>query len=184
VVTLAGPSRTHLALALALLSWPSFARIVRSLVIQNRSASYVEAARAIGASGPRIVLRHLLPSTLAVLPTKLILTVRFAMFTETTLAFLGLADSSQPSWGSMLSWAFNDPLLFARSVWPWLVLPPVLAIATLVLATTWIVGGLPLGPLTVHAARQTEVTSSDAPVARTAPGTGTSGAPRLSSSRS
>lgn len=142
VVTLVGPSQTHLILALALLSWPSFARIVRSLVIQSRAAPYVEAARAIGASGPRIMLRHLLPATLDVLPTKLILTVRFAIFAETTLAFLGLADAGRPGWGTMLSWAFNDPLLFSRSVWPWLVLPPALAIAALVLATTWIAEGL------------------------------------------
>lgn len=142
VVTLAGPSRTNLILALALLSWPGFARVVRSLVIQARSADYVEAARALGARDTHIALRHLLPATLDVLPAKLILTVRFAVFAETTLAFLGLADGASVSWGSILSWAFNDPLLFARPVWPWLVLPPVVAIALLVLATTWIARGV------------------------------------------
>nr|MBA2276586.1 hypothetical protein [Chloroflexia bacterium] len=42
----------------------------------------------------------------------------------------------------MLNWAFADPLLFARPVWPWLVLPPTLAIATLLLATAWLSTGL------------------------------------------
>ncbi len=50
------------------------------------------------------------------LPTKLILTVRFAVFAEATLAFVGLADRSAVSWGGMLSEAFSDPLLFDRPV--------------------------------------------------------------------
>ncbi len=76
------------------------------------------------------------------LPTKLILTVRFAVFAEATLAFVGLADRSAVSWGGMLSEAFSDPLLFSRPVWPWLVLPPTLAIVSLILATTWLSSGI------------------------------------------
>lgn len=140
VVSLVGPSRRNLILTLGLLSWPAFARIVRSLVIQTRGAAYIEAARALGASGSRIALRHLLPATLDVLPTKLILTVRFAVFAEATLAFLGLSENGAVSWGTMLGWAFNDPLMFSRPVWPWLVLPPALAVTALILATTWISG--------------------------------------------
>jgi peptide/nickel transport system permease protein len=134
-VTLVGPSLTNLVLALALLSWPSFARIVRSLVLAARAAPYVEAAQAMGATRLHVALRHLLPATLDVLPTKLILTVRFAVFTEATLAFLGLGDPATVSCGTMLSHAFDDPLLFTRPVWPWLVLPPALAVAGLVLTT-------------------------------------------------
>jgi peptide/nickel transport system permease protein len=137
VVTLVGPSLLHLVLALALLSWPSFARIVRSIVLTARGAPHVEAARAIGASPAHILWRHLLPVTLDVLPTKLILTVRFAVFTEATLAFLGLGDPSTVSCGTMLNHAFDDPLLFSRPVWPWLVLPPAAAIVLLVLGTVW-----------------------------------------------
>lgn len=137
IVTLVGPSLLHLVLALALLSWPSFARIVRSIVLTARTAQHVEAARAIGASSAHILRRHLLPATLDVLPTKLILTVRFAVFTEATLAFLGLGDPSTVSCGTMLNHAFDDPLLFSRPVWPWLVLPPAAAIVLLVLGTVW-----------------------------------------------
>ncbi|MDP9379897.1 MAG: ABC transporter permease [Chloroflexota bacterium] len=140
VVTLVGPSRLNLILVLALLSWPAFARVVRSVVIQTRSAPYVEAAGALGATGARIAVRHLFPATLSLLPTKLILTVRFAVFAEATLAFLGLAEGGSVSWGTMLSHAFSDPLLFSRPVWPWLVLPPTLAIMALILVTTWISG--------------------------------------------
>ncbi len=145
VITLVGPSLPHLVLALALLSWPSFARIVRSLVIAVRAAPYVTAAQALGATRLHVARWHLLPATLDILPTKLILTVRFAVFTEATLAFLGLGDPGTISCGTMLSQAFNDPLLFTRPVWPWLVLPPALAIVSLVLATVWLGRTLDVG---------------------------------------
>jgi hypothetical protein len=62
--------------------------------------------------------------TLDVLPTNIVLTACFAIAAEATLAFLGLSGGDQPSWGTMLSWALADPLLFMRPVWPWLILPP------------------------------------------------------------
>ncbi len=142
VLSLIGPSRRNIVLTLALLSWPAFARVVRSVVAQTRSARYVEASWTLGASHLHILHAHLLPATLDVLPTKLILRVRFALFAETTLAFLGLGAGEALSWGIMLYWAFADPLLFARPVWPWLVLPPALAITSLLLATAWISSGL------------------------------------------
>lgn len=142
VVTLIGPDTRHLVLVLALVSWPAFARIVRGIVIQTRSAPYVVAASSLGASGTYIVRHHILPSTLDVLPSKLVLTVRYAVFAEATLAFLGLADSSSVSLGTMLSEAFSDPLLFSRPVWVWLVLPPAAAIALLIIATAWLSTGL------------------------------------------
>jgi peptide/nickel transport system permease protein len=89
-----------------------------------------------------VIFRHLLPATLDVLPTKLVLTVRYAVFAEATLAFLGLGASGTVSWGSMLNIAFADSLLFSRSVWPWLVVPPTLTIASLILATVWVGTGL------------------------------------------
>ena len=143
VLALLGPERRNLVLVLGLLSWPAFARVVRGVVVQTRAAPFVEASRAAGGSPFHVARRHLLPVTLDLLPTKLVLTVRFAVTAEATLAFLGLAGSDDPGWGQMLSWAFADPLLFARPVWPWLVLPPALAIVLLVLATVW-AGGRPL----------------------------------------
>jgi ABC-type dipeptide/oligopeptide/nickel transport system permease subunit len=142
VLTLVGANRRTLILALGFLSWPAYARVVRGVVIQTRAAPYVEAARSLGAASPHLARYHLLPATLAVLPTKLVLTARYAVFAEATLAFLGLGTDGAASWGTMLSWAFADPLLFARPVWPWLVLPPVLAIALLVLATLWVGEGV------------------------------------------
>ncbi|MGH2534852.1 MAG: ABC transporter permease [Thermomicrobiales bacterium] len=138
IVVAAGPSQRNVVLTLGFLSWPSFARIVRANVIALRGQPFVEAARALGASPARVALVHVLPGTLSVLPAKLVLTLRFAIFTEATLAFLGLGDPSAKSWGSMLSWAFGYPLLFVGNVWVWWVLPPALAIVVVVLAATWL----------------------------------------------
>jgi peptide/nickel transport system permease protein len=138
VVALLGPSRLHLALALGLLSWAAFARIVRARVIGVRGETYVEAARALGAGPLRIALRHVAPATFELLPAKLVLTVRFAIFAEATLAFLGLGDTADRSWGSMLGWAFADPMAFMSGSWTWWVLPPALGIVAVVLATTWL----------------------------------------------
>ncbi|MBA2521281.1 MAG: ABC transporter permease [Chloroflexia bacterium] len=146
VVVAAGPSQRNLVLALGLLSWPAFARVVRSQVITLRGESYIEAARALGAGPWRIARRHILPGTFGLLPAKIVLTLRFAIFTEATLAFLGLGDPALKSWGTMLSWAFAYPLLFLGDVWTWWVLPPALAIILVVLATTWLAIGLERGP--------------------------------------
>ncbi len=142
IVVTSGPSRQTVVLTLGLLSWPAFARIVRAQTIALRGEAYVEAARAVGATPLRVALVHVLPGTFSSLPAKLVLTLRFAIFTEATLAFLGLGDPSAKSWGTMLSWAFGYPLLFVGNVWLWWVLPPALAIVLVVLAATWLAIGL------------------------------------------
>jgi ABC-type dipeptide/oligopeptide/nickel transport system permease subunit len=138
VVALLGPGQLHLILVLGALSWPAFGRIVRARVIEVRGESYVEAARALGAGPVRIALQHVAPATLELLPAKLVLTVRFAIFAEATLAFLGLGDPTNRSWGSMLGAAFGDPLTFVGGSWTWRVVPPALAIVVAVLSTTWL----------------------------------------------
>ncbi len=157
IIALTGASRLTLALMLGFLSWPAYARIVRSLVLQTRSSDYIEAARASGASEWRIVLRHVLPATLDILPTKLTLTLRYAIFAEATLAFLGLGASGSISWGTMLSWAFNDPFLFSRSVWPWLVFPPSIAVMLLILAAVWVTAGFEKVDAGVRSSRRSNV---------------------------
>jgi ABC-type dipeptide/oligopeptide/nickel transport system permease subunit len=153
VVTLVRPSLGAVIVTLGMLSWPGFARIVRAQVLGLRTRPYVEAARAVGASEVRVAVRHVMPGTLGLLPAKLVLTVRFAVFGEATLAFLGLGDPSTPSWGGMIGWAFTDPLLFARPTWVWLVGPPAVLIMLTVLATTWLATGLEGGGLRSGRAR-------------------------------
>lgn len=166
VVTLAGPSLAAVIATLGVLSWPGFGRIVRARVLGLRTRPYVDAGRALGASEMRLAVWHIVPGTLELLPAKLVLTVRFAVFGEATLAFLGLGDPSTPSWGGMLGWAFNDPLLFTRPTWGWLVGPPALLITLTVLATTWLAMGLEAGGL--GAARSRAAASAANASARTA----------------
>jgi ABC-type dipeptide/oligopeptide/nickel transport system permease component len=145
-VTLVGPSHVALTLVLAAFGWPAFARIVRAQTDGIRDASFVEAARSLGATPMRIAWVHVLPATLSLLPATLALTLRYALFGEATLAFLGLGDPVVQSWGSMLAWAYNDPLLFARATWAWRVLPPAAAIVLVVVAATWVASGLGARP--------------------------------------
>jgi ABC-type dipeptide/oligopeptide/nickel transport system permease subunit len=128
----------HVVLTLGLLSWPAFCRIVRAQVIAARGAPYVEAARCLGASWGRVGRVHLLPNTLALLPTNLVVTVRLAVFAEATLGFLGLGDPGVTTWGAALGTAFADPLLFTTPAWTWLVIPPSAGIALLVLGSAWL----------------------------------------------
>jgi peptide/nickel transport system permease protein len=138
VAILLGASQSAVILVLGLLSWPAFARIVRAQVLVTRGQPFVEAARSLGATELRIGMKHVLPATIPLLPAKLILTVRFALFAETTLAFLGLGDPSAKTWGTMLGWAFNYPLLFPSGAWLWWSVPPAMCIALVVVATTWL----------------------------------------------
>jgi peptide/nickel transport system permease protein len=137
ILTLIGPSQSHVAVLLGLLSWPAFARVVRAQVIGIRTAPYIEAIHCLGGTWTRVALRHVLPATLTVLPAHLMLTVRFAVFAEATLAFLGLGDSATSTWGTLLGWAFADPLLFTSRAWMWLVLPPAFGIAVLIVLAAW-----------------------------------------------
>jgi len=170
VVTLVGPSLTAVVVTLGALSWPGFARIVRAQVLGLRTRPYVMAGRALGAAELRLAVRHIMPGTLELLPAKIVLTVRFAVFGEATLAFLGLGDPSTPSWGGMLGWAFNDPLLFTRPTWGWLVGPPALLITLTVLATTWLTTGAEAGGF---GAPRTRATVPATPLAGRPSGNGT-----------
>ena len=142
VLALVGPSQLTLVVVLGLTAWPAFARVVRARVLGVRSAPYVDAARGFGATPTRIALVHILPGTRPLLPAQFALAVRFALFAEATLAFLGLGDPNAAGWGGTLASAFADPLLFERAVWPWWVLPPALSIVLVVLATTWLARAL------------------------------------------
>lgn len=134
IVALVGPSPAHLIGALAVLSWPAFARVVRSTVLAVLGRDYVEATSALGASDLRILRTCVLPEVLPVLWTKFVLTMRWAILMEATLALMGLGDPGGISWGITLQTAFAYPLLFTGTAWMWWALPPALAIAIVTLA--------------------------------------------------
>ncbi len=96
------PGPLSVALALALPGWVPFARLARAEALRLRSAPFVEAARALGASEARILLRHVLPNALPPLLVHASAALGGAVVAEATLAFLGLAPDGTLSWGALL----------------------------------------------------------------------------------
>jgi len=99
-----GPSLTNALLAIAILSLPGAARIVRGETLSLRERDFVTAERVIGGGGSRIIFRHILPNTLAPVIVIASLRVGGAVLVETGLSFLGLGvQPPTPSWGSMVN---------------------------------------------------------------------------------
>jgi peptide/nickel transport system permease protein len=103
---------------------PNFVRITRAQVLTVRGLDYVEAARAVGASDARIMIRHVLPNSLPPLLVQTTLAMGYAIIAEATLSYLGLgAEPGEPSWGSMLYQAQS----YLTSAW-WMAFFPGMAI--------------------------------------------------------
>ncbi|HEY6202778.1 MAG TPA: ABC transporter permease [Candidatus Limnocylindria bacterium] len=104
IVAALGPDPNNVIVAIAVVYTPIFARVVRGPVLALKAREFVEAARAVGATGPRIVIRHILPNLLSTLIVQVSLALSWAVLTEGALSFLGLsAQPPAPSWGVMLS---------------------------------------------------------------------------------
>jgi peptide/nickel transport system permease protein len=97
----------------------------RSIFIQSREASYIEAARAYGASNTRIVFTYLIPRMIPLLIPALILAVPTYVFLEASLAVLGLGDPVLPTWGKVIENAFADGALY-RGLYYWVLEPAAL----------------------------------------------------------
>src|SRR5438093_1333533 len=104
IVAALGPDPSNVIIAIAVVYTPIFARVVRGPVLALRARDFVEAARAVGATSSRIVVRHVLPNLMSTLVVQVSLALSWAVLTEGALAFLGLsAQPPAPSWGVMLS---------------------------------------------------------------------------------
>ena len=138
VVAVAGPSIPVLIVVLAIGAWVGHARIVRGLVLSLRERDFVQAALALGAGTPRILVRHLVPE---LLPTIIVLAtfdVGRIIILESTLSFLGLGvQPPTPSWGSDL----RDAAAYVRQAW-WTAAFPGIAIMLVVLAINLLGDGL------------------------------------------
>jgi peptide/nickel transport system permease protein len=98
-----GPGLTDLVIALTAMGWTGFARLVRGEVLSLREREYVEAARALGASPPRLLFRHLLPGLAGPVAVQATFGIGGIIVAEAALSFLGLgALPPAPSWGNML----------------------------------------------------------------------------------
>jgi ABC-type dipeptide/oligopeptide/nickel transport system permease subunit len=102
-----GPTPLNIVVALALAAWPGTARIIRSEVVALKEREFVEAARALGASLSRILVRHLMPNVLALLIVRATLDVSDLILAEATLSFIGIGvQPPHPSWGLLISESF------------------------------------------------------------------------------
>ena len=127
-----GPSLQNTILAISIPLIPYAARVVRANTLSLKEQPFVDAARAIGTSELRIVLRHILPNTLAPLIVLATSQLGSAILTEASLSFLGLGiPEPNPSWGRMLSESAAE---YVRTA-PWLVVFPGLAISLVVFGT-------------------------------------------------
>ncbi|MFB6285011.1 MAG: ABC transporter permease [Candidatus Bipolaricaulia bacterium] len=103
LVTILQPNFWNIVLAIGLLSWTSIARIVRANFLSLREREFVLAAHSLGAPARRIIIRHILPNTVAPLIVYATLTVGIAIIAEAGLSYLGLGvQPPTPSWGNML----------------------------------------------------------------------------------
>ncbi len=104
IVSALGPGLRNVMIAVGLGSVPGYARIVRASVLTLRDQEFVEAARSIGATDGRIILRHILPNALAPLIVQATLGVAHAILSAASLSFIGLGiQPPEPEWGAMLS---------------------------------------------------------------------------------
>ena len=129
-----GPGFLNLVLALAIGGWAGYARLVRAQVMSVREREYVDAARALGASGPRIFFHHILPNIVQPVLVQAAIGMAGVILAEATLSFLGLGiPAPSASWGAML----NDARLHVFDS-PHLVLFPAIAVAAAVLGFNFV----------------------------------------------
>jgi peptide/nickel transport system permease protein len=138
IVAVLGPSLFNAMIAVGISASPTYARVVRATTLAAKTETYIEAAQALGCSNPRIIVRHILPNTLAPLIVLGTLGVAGAMISAAALSFLGLgAQPPQPEWGALLS----EGRSYLRRAW-WMTAFPGLAIMVTVLAINLLGDGL------------------------------------------
>jgi peptide/nickel transport system permease protein len=131
-----GQGDSSITIAIAVTSWPGTARLIRAQTLAVEARPFIERARALGARDRQLVLRQVLPNVAPFILVSATLTVAGAILSETTLAFLGLGNPTDVSWGSMINQAFFQGAVSAGA-W-WYILPPGIAIVIVVLGFTLI----------------------------------------------
>ena len=139
LVSLLKPSLWNIILAIALLTWRSVTRIVRSQVLSLVQRPYVKAARVAGASDFRIIYVHIAPNVLPLAFLEMAFMIGWAIIAESSVSFIGFGDPSLISWGQILHASFLSGAV--RTAW-WWVIPPGMAIVILVTSVFMITTGL------------------------------------------
>jgi peptide/nickel transport system permease protein len=133
-----GGSVFDILLVVSLVTWMPVARIVRGVFLSIKEREYIEAARAMGAGGRRIIVRHMLPNALGPIIVNVTLTIALAILVESTLSFLGFGiQPPTATWGNMVAGA-KDSMVTQ----PWIMLFPGLMIFITVLCVNFLGDGL------------------------------------------
>lgn len=122
---------------LAAVLWARPARVLRSQVLKLRQLGHVTAARAMGATTPRILGRHVLPRVAPLAVAQFVRAANVSVLLEASLSFLGLGDPNRMSWGATLYFA-NARNAFLTDAWTWWIVPPGLALTTTVLGLAFL----------------------------------------------
>lgn len=136
VAALMRPGWLGTAVVIAALGWPLPARVIRTQATTLIDRNYVASARGFGASPAYLVTRHLAPAMSPVLVALTIRLIGRGIGQESMLAFLGVGDPTQPSWGLIMNLALQDPGIWFTSRWATWLLPPGLAISLTILGFT------------------------------------------------
>jgi peptide/nickel transport system permease protein len=138
IIAILGPDLLNAMLAVGISASPTYARVVRATVLSSKEQTCVEAARAVGCTNGRIMLRHILPNTVAPIIVLGTLGVAAAIIAAAALSYLGLgARPPQPEWGALLS----EGRSYLRVAW-WMTTFPGLAIMAAVLSINLLGDGL------------------------------------------
>jgi peptide/nickel transport system permease protein len=133
---LTGGSVLGLSLVISLVFWPTAARILRSQVLTLRSRTHVRAATGFGAGTWHQLRRHILPDLGLLSVAEFIPAAGRAVSLQAGLAFFGVGDPTQPSWGAMIRDAIAFRGVFITDAWKWWLAPPVVALVLLIVAIT------------------------------------------------
>lgn len=133
-----GPSIVNVIIILVLFSWARPARIARSQTLSVKTHAYIIAARNYGASSWYLLRRHIFPEVLQILLVLVIGITSHAIVAEAGLAFLGLGDPTSKSWGMMLNYATGFRSIYFTPYWQWWLVPPLLALISLLLCLAFI----------------------------------------------
>jgi peptide/nickel transport system permease protein len=135
-----GPGIVNIIVLIALITWPIPARIIRGQILQLREADYVVAAKVLGAKDHSILVRHVLPNSLAPLLVYTSIAVATNVLLEAALSYLGLGvQPPTPSWGNLLNNARSISVL-SREPWQWA--PAAILIVVFVLAVNFVGDGV------------------------------------------
>lgn len=136
VGALTGGSVLGLSVIISLLFWPAAARVLRSQVLTLRTRAHVRAATGFGAGTWHQLRRHILPDLGLLSVAELIPAASRAVALQAGLAFLGVGDPTEPSWGAMIRDSVNFRATFITDAWNWWLAPPVLALVGLIVGIT------------------------------------------------